>query len=111
MRYLVASDLGPKFLREIRASDVNDYVGWRLKVGQVTFTARKDGRQRAVRGSTVSAPTINKSLRVLSSALRFAHREGLIDAVPHIEMLPETDAKRVHGPSVEEYQRVLVLPS
>ncbi len=43
----------------------------------------------------------------MSSALRFAQREGLLETMPYIEMLPETEAKRVHGPSLEEYQHVL----
>ncbi len=107
IRYLVASDLGPMPLDSIRATDVNDYIAWRLQAGALTFATRKDGQQYAARVEKVSAVTVNKSLRVLSSALHFAQREGLIDAVPPIDFLPESNAKRVRGPSKEDFEKVL----
>lgn len=108
IRYLIASDLGPLRLDDVSAAAINDYVSWRMKVGQLSFSTTKRGQPRRPRGTRVGAQSINKSLRVLSSALRFAQREGLLETMPYIEMLPETEAKRVHGPSLAEYQHVLL---
>lgn len=107
IRYLLASPLATRRLDDITARDINDYVEWRMKVGQLSFSTTKAGAPRKARATEVSAPTINKSLGVLSAALNFARREGLVESVPHIEKLSEANARRVHGPSKEELVALL----
>src|SRR5512142_3276228 len=102
-RYLIASDLGEKPLNEISTADVNAYVEWRLQVGMLTFARRKDGRRYKARKSELGSQTINKSLKVLSAALRLACDEEGIAKVPKIECLPEADAKAIMPPTEDEY--------
>ncbi len=103
-RYLLASDLAEMRLEEVDTAAINAYVEWRLQVGPLTFAKRKDGERYQARQDTVGAQTINKSLKVLSSALRLAFDEGVITRVPKIAYLPEDDAKAIVPPTMEQFR-------
>jgi len=106
-RYLLASDLADLSLREIDTAQVNAYVEWRLEVGTLTFATRKDGRAYRPRAKNVGAQTINKSLKLLSAALRLAHDEGLVMKLPKINYLPEDDARAILPPTEEQYRAII----
>jgi integrase len=86
---------------------VNAYVEWRLEVGTLTFATRKDGKAYRPRAKSVGAQTINKSLKLLSAALRLAHDEGLVSKLPKINYLPEDDARAILPPTEEQFRAVL----
>ncbi len=106
IRYLVASPLGELRLDAIRTADINSYVTWRMKT-PLSFAVRKDGQPWARKPKAPSAATVNKSLQVLKSALRFAQEEGLVATVPTIRLLRASDAKRVRGPSRAQFAQLL----
>jgi len=106
-RYLLAADLGDLPLREIDTAQVNAYVEWRLEVGTLTFATRKDGSAYRPRAKSVGAQTINKSLKLLSAALRLAHDEGLVIKLPKINYLPEDDARAILPPTEEQLRAVI----
>jgi integrase len=107
IRYLLASDLADKRLDWVDVEAINLYVEWRQRVGAITFAERKDGGLYRPRVGAVGAQTINKSLKVLSSALHLAHDESKIVAVPKIGLLPEDDAEAIVPPSEEQYLALL----
>ena len=107
IRYLLASDLAQMPLHAIGTAEINGYISWRMKVGTITFAERKDGKPYKPRALKVGAVTINKSLRVLSTALNLARRERTITEVPTIEFLAETDARGRWAPTREEYNLVV----
>lgn len=104
VRYLLASDLHGLRLDQIGTAEINSYVEWRRAVGAITFATRKDGQAYRSRVEEVGSQTINKSLKVLSAALRLAADEGVISRVPKINYLPEDDARPVMPPSEEDYR-------
>jgi len=106
-RYLLASDLGELPLHEIDTAQVNAYVEWRLEVGGLTFASKKDGTRYRARAQAIGAQTINKSLKVLSAALRLASDEGLIAKLPKISYLPEEDARSILPPTEEQFRAVV----
>ena len=106
IRHLVASPLGELRLDAIRTADINSYVTWRMKT-PLSFAVRKDGQPWARKPKAPSAATVNKSLQVLKSALRFAQEEGLVASVPTIRMQRASDAKRVRGPSRAQLAQLL----
>ncbi len=106
-RYLLASDLGELPLHEIDTAQVNAYVEWRLEVGGLTFASKKDGTRYRARAQAIGAQTINKSLKVLSAALRLASDEGLIAKLPKISYLPEDDARSILPPTEEQFRAVV----
>src|SRR5687767_12074725 len=106
-RYLVASDLGPLTLDQISTAAINGYVEWRRKVGAISFSTRKDGQRFRARTEAIGAQTINKSLKVLSAALRLACDEEVIAKVPKINFLPEDDARAVLPPTEEQFQALI----
>jgi integrase len=106
-RYLLASDLGDLPLREIDTASVNAYVEWRLEVGTLTFATRKDGKAFRPRAKSVGAQTINKSLKLLSAALRLAHDEELLGKLPKINYLPEDDARAILPPTEEQFRAMI----
>jgi hypothetical protein len=109
-RYLLASDLGDSPLREIDTASVNAYVEWRLEVGTLTFATRKDGSAYRPRAKSVGARTINKSLKLISAALRLAHDEGLVIKLPKINYLPEDDARAILPPTEEQLRAIIPRP-
>ncbi len=107
MGYLLSSELADVPLDRLDAAKVNRYIEWRREVGPLTFAYRKDGKRYKPRSSDIDNQTINKSLRVLSSALRLALEEGVIDKFPRINFLPENDAKAIVPPSEEQFQALI----
>src|SRR6185295_6310206 len=55
----------------------------------------------------VGSQTINKSLKLLSAALRLACDEEIIAKVPKINFLPEDDARAIVPPTEEEYRALI----
>jgi N6-adenosine-specific RNA methylase IME4 len=80
IRYLVASPLGELRLDAIRTADINSYVTWRMAT-PLSFAVRKDGHPWARVPKSPSAATVNKSLQVLKSALRFAQPDEKLKAL------------------------------
>jgi integrase len=106
-RYLLTSHLGDLRLNQIGVAEINAYVEWRLKVGPITFATRKDGTRFRTRQEKVGSQTINKSLKMLSAALRLACDEELIVKVPKITYLPEDDARAIIPPTEEQYRALV----
>lgn len=65
---------------------------------------KREKRERA-------AGTVNRYLATIRSVLRLAQREGMVDSVPHLRLLPEPQ-KRIRWITQEEAQRLLAaLPA
>lgn len=107
-RYLIASDLGPLPLASIGTAEVNRYIEWRQKCGAITFATRKDGGLYRPRVSECSSQTINKTVKLLSAALRLACDEDIISSLPKFNFLPEDDARAVLPPTDEQYRALIV---
>ena len=90
--------LGDRLVGSIGPADVNWYVEKRHVDGPMTFTLTKAGHPKLARTKTVNNASINKSLSVLRAALHLAHREGVIDAAPRVELLPEDDSQIITPP-------------
>jgi integrase len=106
-RYLIASDLGPMRLDAIATADVNRYVEWRQKTGPLTFAIRNDGEPYRARVTACASQTINKTVRILSAALRLANDEEIIPKVPKLNFLPEDDARPIMPPTDEQYRALI----
>src|SRR6266849_3435221 len=106
-RYLLASDLAVLPLDKIDTGKINRYIEWRREVGALTFAYRNDGERYKPRCTEVGNQTVNKALKLLSSALRLAHEEGVIDKLPRINFLPEDDARAIVPPTEEQYQALI----
>ena len=76
-RYLLASDLAELPLDKIDTGKINHHIEWRREVGALTFAYRNDGERYKPRRTEVGNQTVNKALKLLSSALRLAHEEGI----------------------------------
>lgn len=105
--YLLASDLADVSLSALGTAEVNRYIEWRLKVGALTFAHRKDGQRCRARTERVGNQTVNKSLKLLSSALHLALDEGLLSKLPKINFLPEDDGRTLQPPSEESYRALI----
>lgn len=100
--------LGDRRIDEVARTDtLNWYVERRLADPPLTFTLRKDGTAKRPRVEKVSNGAINKSLSILRAALNLAYREGLLDAPPRVELLPEDDARPIVPPSDTELAAIL----
>src|SRR5262249_19145820 len=86
---------------------INAYVEWRQKVGSLTFAVRKDGQRFRPRTDEVGAQTINRSLKVLSAALRLACDEDVIGKVSRIHFLPQDHARTIVPPTEERYRTLI----
>src|SRR6266849_7950623 len=106
-RYLLASDLAELPLDKIDTGKINHHIEWRREVGALTFAYRNDGERYKPRRTEVGNQTVNKALKLLSSALRLAHEEGTIDKLPRINFLPEDDARAIVPPTEEQYQALI----
>ena len=107
IHYLLASDLADLPLDKIDTAKINHHIEWRREVGTLTFAYRKDGERYKPRCMEIGNQTINKSLKLLSSALRLAHDEEVIGRVPKINFLPEDDARAIVPPTEEQYHALI----
>jgi integrase len=88
---------------------INAFVETMVKNGPLVFATRKDGQPWRRTEEQFSNATINKTLQCLRSLLYLAHKEGVIDSPPRVDLLPEDDSTPVIPPSEEQFKVLLRL--
>lgn len=79
---------GGKSVATITAAACGDYVAWR--------TGQRDARAKQIQGKAVAASTARRELVVLSAALRWCWKAGLLDRPVAVSLPPQADPRERH---------------